>query len=32
MTAGSGIIQQEMPKGDAKARMDGFHLWVEPAA
>jgi len=27
MTAGSGIIHQEMPKGDAKGRMGGFQLW-----
>ena len=28
MTAGSGIIHQEMPKGDAGGRMDGFQLWA----
>ncbi len=28
MTAGSGIIHQEMPKGDAKGRMGGFQLWA----
>ena len=28
MTAGSGIIHQEMPKGDARGRMDGFQLWA----
>jgi redox-sensitive bicupin YhaK (pirin superfamily) len=28
MTAGSGIIHQEMPKGDEKGRMDGFQLWA----
>ncbi len=28
MTAGSGIIHQEMPKGDAEGRMDGFQLWA----
>ena len=28
MTAGSGIIHQEMPKGDGKGRMWGFQLWV----
>lgn len=28
MTAGSGIIHQEMPKGDAHGRMGGFQLWV----
>ncbi len=27
MTAGSGIIHQEMPKGDAKGVMEGFQLW-----
>src|SRR5215468_10812411 len=27
MTAGSGIIHQEMPKGDAVGRMHGFQLW-----
>ena len=27
MTAGSGIIHQEMPKGDQKGRMHGFQLW-----
>jgi hypothetical protein len=27
MTAGSGIIHQEMPKGDGKGRMAGFQLW-----
>ena len=27
MTAGSGIIHQEMPKGDAGGRMHGFQLW-----
>ncbi len=27
MTAGSGILHQEMPKGDAKGRMHGFQLW-----
>lgn len=27
MTAGSGIIHQEMPKGDALGRMHGFQLW-----
>ncbi|MCI0407671.1 MAG: pirin family protein, partial [Acidobacteria bacterium] len=27
MTAGSGIIHQEMPKGDPKGRMHGFQLW-----
>jgi redox-sensitive bicupin YhaK (pirin superfamily) len=28
MTAGSGIIHQEMPKGDAQGRMEGFQLWA----
>jgi hypothetical protein len=28
MTAGSGIIHQEMPKGDKKGRMWGFQLWA----
>ena len=28
MTAGSGIIHQEMPKGDGKGRMYGFQLWA----
>ncbi len=28
MTAGSGIIHQEMPKGDAGGRMEGFQLWA----
>ncbi len=33
MTAGSGIIHQEMPKGDADGRMYGFQLWANlPAA
>jgi len=27
MTAGSGIIHQEMPKGDRKGQMWGFQLW-----
>jgi redox-sensitive bicupin YhaK (pirin superfamily) len=27
MTAGSGIIHQEMPKGDNAGRMHGFQLW-----
>jgi redox-sensitive bicupin YhaK (pirin superfamily) len=26
MTAGSGILHQEMPKGDSRARMHGFQL------
>jgi len=33
MTAGSGIIHQEMPKGDPAGRMHGFQLWGNlPAA
>jgi redox-sensitive bicupin YhaK (pirin superfamily) len=33
MTAGSGIIHQEMPKGNAGGRMEGFQLWANlPAA
>src|SRR6187397_1138434 len=33
MTAGSGIMHQEMPKGDAAGRMHGFQLWANlPAA
>jgi hypothetical protein len=33
MTAGSGIIHQEMPKGDPDGRMHGFQLWANlPAA
>ncbi|MDT8421626.1 MAG: pirin family protein [Desulfuromonadales bacterium] len=33
MTAGSGIIHQEMPKGDPQGRMEGFQLWANlPAA
>ena len=28
MTAGSGIIHQEMPRGDAEGRMHGFQLWA----
>jgi redox-sensitive bicupin YhaK (pirin superfamily) len=27
MTAGSGILHQEMPKGSATGRMHGFQLW-----
>src|SRR5438105_9739394 len=27
MTGGSGIVHQEMPKGDRKGRMMGFQLW-----
>lgn len=33
MTAGSGIIHQEMPKGDDSGLMEGFQLWANlPAA
>jgi redox-sensitive bicupin YhaK (pirin superfamily) len=33
MTAGSGILHQEMPKGNDKGRMYGFQLWANlPAA
>lgn len=33
MTAGSGIVHQEMPKGDEKGFMHGFQLWANlPAA
>jgi hypothetical protein len=33
MTAGSGIIHEEMPKGDAQGAMHGFQLWANlPAA
>jgi redox-sensitive bicupin YhaK (pirin superfamily) len=28
MTAGSGILHQEMPRGDAHGRMHGFQLWA----
>jgi len=28
MTAGSGVIHQEMPKGDRTGRMGGFQLWA----
>jgi redox-sensitive bicupin YhaK (pirin superfamily) len=28
MTAGSGIMHQEMPRGDALGRMHGFQLWA----
>ncbi len=28
MTAGSGIVHQEMPQGDGKGRMFGFQLWA----
>ena len=33
MTAGSGILHQEMPQGDDRGRMHGFQLWANlPAA
>jgi len=28
MTAGRGILHQEMPRGDAQGRMHGFQLWA----
>jgi redox-sensitive bicupin YhaK (pirin superfamily) len=28
MTAGSGIMHQEMPQGDVQGRMHGFQLWA----
>ncbi|MCC7034315.1 MAG: pirin family protein [Acidobacteria bacterium] len=28
MTAGRGIVHQEMPRGDAHGRMHGFQLWA----
>ncbi|MBI4429055.1 MAG: pirin family protein [Ignavibacteriales bacterium] len=28
MTAGSGILHQEMPKGDGNGKMHGFQLWA----
>src|SRR5512144_1328890 len=28
MTAGSGILHQEMPQGDPQERMHGFQLWA----
>ena len=28
MTAGSGIVHQEMPRGDGEGRMHGFQLWA----
>ena len=28
MTAGSGILHQEMPKGDTQGHMHGFQLWA----
>ncbi len=28
MTAGRGIIHQEMPEGDSRGRMHGFQLWA----
>ena len=33
MIAGSGIMHQEMPTGNAKGQMQGFQLWANlPAA
>jgi hypothetical protein len=33
MTAGGGVIHQEMPKGDPEGRLSGFQLWANlPAA
>jgi redox-sensitive bicupin YhaK (pirin superfamily) len=33
MTAGSGIVHQEMPRGDVDGKMHGFQLWANlPAA
>jgi len=33
MTAGSGVIHQEMPQGDERGTMQGFQLWANlPAA
>jgi len=32
MTAGSGIIHQEMPKGDVNGKMSGFQLWANLAS
>ena len=28
MTAGRGILHQEMPEGDSRGRMHGFQLWA----
>ena len=28
MTAGRGILHQEMPQGDERGRMHGFQLWA----
>jgi len=28
MTAGSGVVHQEMPRGNAQGRMGGFQLWA----
>ncbi len=28
MTAGSGIIHQEMPRGNSRGRLEGFQLWA----
>jgi len=32
MTAGSGILHQEMPKGDPQGHMHGFQLWANLTA
>ncbi len=32
MTAGSGILHQEMPKGNKKGEMHGFQLWSNLAS
>lgn len=32
MTAGSGVIHQEMPEGDKTGRVGGFQLWANPPA
>ena len=32
MSAGSGVIHQEMPKGDARGAMYGFQLWANVPA
>jgi redox-sensitive bicupin YhaK (pirin superfamily) len=32
MTAGRGIMHQEMPQGDAQGRMHGFQLWARSTA
>jgi quercetin 2,3-dioxygenase len=32
MTAGIGILHQEMPKGNSRGRMHGFQLWANLSA